>query len=108
MFREAIAELETAVKLTGESTLALAMLGHTPGSAGRTEEAKGVLEKLMQRSMHEYVASYWVAQVYNGMKDKDQTVAWLKKAFEDGSAWLVWANVEPRFDWLRREPGLRP
>ena len=36
MFREAIAELQMAVKLSKESTLALAMLGHGFAAAGRT------------------------------------------------------------------------
>jgi tetratricopeptide (TPR) repeat protein len=35
MFNEAISELEIAVRLSGESTLALAMLGHGLAAAGR-------------------------------------------------------------------------
>jgi adenylate cyclase len=104
MYSEAISELETAVKLSGEGTLALAMLGHGLASAGRSEEARSVLDKLMERSKTQYVPSYWIAVVYNGFRDRDRTVAWLKKAFDERSSWLVWTNVEPRFDWLRSDP----
>jgi adenylate cyclase len=104
MFPEAISELQTAVKLSGESTLALAMLGHGLASAGMKEEASGVLDKLTERSKKQYVPSYWIAVVYNGFRDKESTLAWLKKAFEERSSWLVWCNVEPRFDWLRGDP----
>jgi tetratricopeptide (TPR) repeat protein len=104
LFTEAIAELETAVRLSGESTLALAMLGHGLASAGRTEEALQILEKLKERSNFQYVPSYWIAVIYNGYKDREQTVAWLWKAFEERSSWLVWSNVEPRFAWLRDDP----
>jgi len=31
------------------------------------------------------------------------TLAWLQKAFEERSSWLVWCDVEPRFDWLRKD-----
>jgi class 3 adenylate cyclase/TolB-like protein/pimeloyl-ACP methyl ester carboxylesterase/Tfp pilus assembly protein PilF len=105
MFPEAISELETAVKLSGESTLALAMLGHGLASAGRKEEAMQVLEKLKERSKSQYVPSYWIAVVYNGFKDKDEVLAWLARAYEERSSWLVWSNVEPRFAWLRGDPG---
>jgi tetratricopeptide (TPR) repeat protein len=101
MYAESISELETAVRLSGESTLALGMLGHGFASAGQKEKALEVLRKLNDRAKMRYVPSYWVAVVYNGLKDRDETVAWLRKAFEERSSWLVWTNVEPRFDWLR-------
>lgn len=104
MFREAISELETAVRLSGESTIALAMLGHGLASAGRTEDASRILEKLKVRSRSQYVPSYWIAVIYNGFRDREQTMLWMKKAFDERSSWLVWSNVEPRFSWLRAEP----
>jgi TolB-like protein/Tfp pilus assembly protein PilF len=103
MFAEAISELETAVRLSGESTLALAMLGHGLASAGRKDEAKEILEKLMERSKTRYVPSYWIAVIYNGLREKQQVVAWMWKAFEERSSWLVWSNVEPRFAWLKED-----
>ncbi len=104
MFLEAISELETAVRLSGESTLALAMLGHGLASAGRGEEATKILETLKERSRSRYVPSYWVAVIYNGFKDREQVIAWLQKAFDERSSWLVWSNVEPRFAWLKDDP----
>ena len=104
MFAEAISELETAVRLSGESTLALAMLGHGLASAGRGEEALEIVEKLKQRAMSQYVPSYWMAVIYNGFRDRERVVAWMRKAFEERSSWLVWSNVEPRFAWLRDDP----
>jgi adenylate cyclase len=101
MYSEAISELETAVRLSGEGTLALAMLGHGLASAGRNEDAKKILEKLVDRSKTRYVPSYWIAVVYNGFRDREQVIPWLMRALEERSSWLVWAKVEPRFDWLR-------
>jgi tetratricopeptide (TPR) repeat protein len=104
MYAEAISELELAVKLSGESTVAFAMLGHALAAAGRKEEAMQILGRLRAPSEKRYVSSYWIAVVYNGMKDREQTLAWLRKAFEERSSWLVWSNVEPRFDWLHSDP----
>jgi adenylate cyclase len=104
MYDQAISELETAVKLSGEGTLALAMLGHGLASAGRKEDSQKILDQLLERSKTKYVPSYWVAVVYNGLKDREEVLKWLGKAFEERSSWLVWCNVEPRFDWLRDDP----
>ena len=104
MYNEAISELETAVRLSGEGTLALAMLGHGLASAGRKEESQKVLNQLLERAKTKYVPSYWIAVVYNGMKDREKVLQWLNRAFEERSSWLVWSNVEPRFDWLRGDP----
>jgi tetratricopeptide (TPR) repeat protein len=104
MYDEAIAELETAVALSGESTIALAMLGHGLASAGRGDEAMKILERLKEKARSQYVPSYWIAVIYNGFRDKEQVIAWMEKAFEERSSWLVWSNVEPRFAWLRDDP----
>ncbi len=104
MYSEAISELETAVRLSGDGTLALAMLGHGLASAGKKNDALAVLERLLERSKTRYVPSYWVAVIYNGFRDRENVIAWLRKAFEERSSWLVWSNVEPRFDWIRGDP----
>ncbi len=104
MYAEALRELETAVELSGQSTVALAMLGHGLASAGRADEALQILEQLKQRSAAQYVPSYWIAVIYNGLRDRDQVMTWLRRAFDERSSWLVWSNVEPRFDWIRADP----
>jgi tetratricopeptide (TPR) repeat protein len=103
MYKEAIAELDNAVRLSGESTISLAMLGHANGTAGNKDEAVKVLEKLMDRSKQQYVPSYWIAMIHVGLGDKDQAFTWLERAFQERSSWLAWAKVEPRFDTLRSD-----
>src|SRR5213080_1877327 len=104
MYREAIAELGQAVALSRGSTISLAMLGHANGTAGNKDEAKKILEKLMDRSKTQYVQSYWIAMIHIGLGDKDQAFTWLGRAFQERSSWLAWAKVEPRFDTLRTDP----
>ena len=107
MYPEALRELETAVSLSGRSTMALAMLGHGLASAGRVPEAEQILQELFDRAGTQYVPAYWIAVIYNGLRDRDQVIAWLRRAFEQRSSWLVWSNVEPRFEWLRADPDFR-
>ncbi|OLD12229.1 MAG: hypothetical protein AUI50_07855 [Crenarchaeota archaeon 13_1_40CM_2_52_14] len=103
MYKEAITELAQAVRMSGESTISLAMLGHANGTAGKRDEAKKILEKLTERSKHQYVPSYWISMIHVGLGDKDQAFTWLERAFQERSSWLAWARVEPRFDSLRSD-----
>ena len=104
MYKEAIAELHDAVTLSTESTVSLAMLGHAEASAGNRDAARKILEKLIERSKHQYVPSYWIALIDVGLGDKDQAFTWLERAFHERSSWLAWVGVEPRFDTLRSDP----
>lgn len=103
MFKEAISEVQQAVHLSGESTIALATLGHAYASAGETEKAKALLDKLEERSKKEYVPSYWIALIQVGLGDKDEAFRWLEAAYQERSTWLTWVRVEPRFDPLRSD-----
>jgi adenylate cyclase len=104
MFKEAIEQSEEAVKLTRGSIVSLATLGQAYASAGKQDEARKILDRMLERSKKQYVPSYWIALVHMSMGNKDEAFAWLERAYHERSSWLVWANVEPRFDSLRADP----
>jgi adenylate cyclase len=104
MYKEAIAEIQKAVDSSGGSTISLAVLAHAYASAGNKSEARKILQDLLERSRTRYIPSYWVALIFVGLGDIDQSIAWLERAYEERSSWLVWIGVEPRFDPLRTDP----
>ncbi|MGA7923904.1 MAG: tetratricopeptide repeat protein, partial [Thermoplasmata archaeon] len=103
MYEEAIHEVGIAARLSNESTMSLAVLGHAYASAGRAREARELLTRLLQRSRRQYVPSYWIALIHVGLDDRDRAFTWLERANRERSAWLAWAKVEPRFDRLRTD-----
>ncbi len=104
MYKEAVEEVEQAVKLSKGATMPLAVLGHVYAAAGQEEKARRILKDLMVRAEERYLPSYWIALIYAGMEDRDRAFEWLERAHEEHSAWLVWMEVEPRFDVLREDP----
>jgi class 3 adenylate cyclase/TolB-like protein/Tfp pilus assembly protein PilF len=104
MYSEAIAEIRQAVASSGGSTISLAVLAHAYASAGKKTEAREILNQLLERSRTGYLPSYWIALVFTGLGDVDQAMAWLERAYEERSSWVVWIKVEPRFDGLRADP----
>ncbi len=60
----AIAEGKKGVMLSGGSPLMRAALAHTYGAAGRTKEARELLDELMELAKQKYVAPYFFAGIH--------------------------------------------
>lgn len=107
MFEQAISELEAGVRLSGESSFALARLGHGYAVASRHDEALAVLNQLTALASRNYVSPYDVAMIYVGVQHNDEAFTWLQKAVEQRSLWLGYLNVEPQLDPMRCDPRFR-
>jgi serine/threonine protein kinase/Flp pilus assembly protein TadD len=104
MLDQAIAELVNARQMSNDDPLVLAALGHAYAVAGKTSEAQKTLELLLEKAQTGIVRSYEIAKVYAGLGDKDQAFAWLDKALQDRSPWLLKLKTEPNFEPLRTDP----
>ena len=100
---EAIAQYRKALTLSGSSPGIMSALGHACAQSGKQDEARHVLGELIEMSKQRYVSPYFMAEVYRGLGELEQTFEWLEKAVADRSDWLVWIGVEPAFDDLRSD-----
>jgi len=56
-------------------------------------------------SEHGYVSPYSLAVIYAGLKEKDQTFAWLERAFNERSYFMaVYFPTDARLDTLHADP----
>jgi len=104
---EAIAAFRRAMELSGRSPLCLAGLGYAYARAGRADEARQVLAELDVLSKRRYVSALYRTAIYTALGEKDQAFAWLERAVEERSTYVVQVNVEPVFDPLRSDPRFR-
>jgi serine/threonine protein kinase/Tfp pilus assembly protein PilF len=102
-FQEAIAEFQTASQLSGASPPYHAMLGQAFAVAGNSIEAQKILNQLKEQSARSYVSPYCIAEIYLGLSDADQAIAWLEKAYDERARKLVMLKVEPEVDRLRSD-----
>jgi DNA-binding winged helix-turn-helix (wHTH) protein/TolB-like protein/Tfp pilus assembly protein PilF len=72
--------------------------------AGRREEARAELNRLLQLSRERYVAALDIATVYASLGDREQSFEWLARAFEDRSTNLGFIAQDPAFDAMRDDP----
>jgi TolB-like protein/DNA-binding winged helix-turn-helix (wHTH) protein/cytochrome c-type biogenesis protein CcmH/NrfG len=103
LHREALGELETAAKLSGNSPLYMAQVAVALAAAGRKAEALRVVAQLRKLSGERYVSPYGLAQIYAALNDKEQTFKWLEAAYDDHAVWMSYLAVDPRFDSFRSD-----
>ena len=104
---EGLAEMRRGVSAENPSAMALSDLGHACAVAGRTEEARKILDHLLRLSSSQYVEATRIALVYLGLGEKNQAISWLEKARERRDVGLLVVRADPRFETLRGEPRYR-
>lgn len=112
---EALAELRSALERSGAALIALSNLGYAQGVTGNRAEAATMLETLSELSTQRYIPAYHFARVYAGLGEKDQAFAYLEKAYQERSNYLLFLKVidpmvplrsDPRFQQLLHRIGL--
>ena len=102
-YQTSIAKLQKARQLENKPWV-FCWLGYAYAASGDRQNAQKIIDELAAGSKQRYVSPYFTAEVYAGLKDKEKTIEYLKKAYEDKSVWLVWIGVEDIFDFLRSDP----
>jgi len=102
MHTEAINALNEAVKLSKGNPHMLAAQGYVLASSGKSAEAVEIIHELKDRLTRGYISPHNIAMVYAGLRQTDETLEWLERAYEDRSMWLIFVNAYPIFDFLRQ------
>src|SRR5437868_6262555 len=105
MYGAAITELRRAIELSAGSSKFLSNLAYAFGVAGRKGEAAKILQYFESRTQQGFLHFANLASVYAGLDDKDESFAWLEKAYEQrlDPEVLSW----PTFDTLRQDGRFR-
>jgi serine/threonine protein kinase/tetratricopeptide (TPR) repeat protein len=105
MHDEAIAAVEKAMTVSGGGVpLMWVAMGFIYAIVGKKDEAKKVLNKILEQSKKSYVASWMVAAVYGGLGERDKAFEWLEKSFKERDHWLTYLKTSPVVDNLRSDP----
>ncbi|HKE07143.1 MAG TPA: protein kinase [Candidatus Acidoferrum sp.] len=74
------------------------------GRAGKKKEAEEIIASLTKQAATQYISAYDWAMAYSGLGNKQQTLEWLKKAYEEKNGRLANLGPHPQFAFLRKEP----
>ncbi len=100
MHAEAVAAAKKAGEITGNSQWE-AYRAYALARWGKLKEARAVLKELLDLSVEHYVPPYNIALVYHGLGEREETLAWLEKGYEQRDVRMVFLKVEPKWNNLR-------
>jgi tetratricopeptide (TPR) repeat protein len=103
-FDEAIRTLEKLAVVWNRNSAGLGVLARAYGLAGRTVEARRVLEELEQRARVGYVPPAVFVNAYGGLGDPDRMFAALERAIEERSNIVQFLKTHPVYDPYRSDP----
>jgi TolB-like protein/DNA-binding winged helix-turn-helix (wHTH) protein/tetratricopeptide (TPR) repeat protein len=113
---DAIRELEAAARTPqGHNSRMEAYLGYAYAAAGRTHDARKVLNELESHRRDQYVSSFGIALIHDALGEKEPALAALQRAYEDRAVeFALMAQyppfktiaTDPRFEAVMRQVGL--
>jgi TolB-like protein/DNA-binding winged helix-turn-helix (wHTH) protein len=103
-YTEAIAELQEGFRVSGNRIDFLSDVAIGYALAGRTDEARQILQKLKKGSTKRFDMPVYLSRVYRDLGEKDQALFWLEKAYQERDGSLILLQVDPGNDPLRSDP----
>jgi len=97
---EAVAEREKFVSLLGSPELA-ASIEEDFSKSGYNGVLRSWLDGMTELSKHSYVSSFEIAVIHARLGEKEQTLTWLEKAYDEHDSGLPSLGVDPLFNSVR-------
>jgi len=107
MYPEAIAESQKVAQALPDATVGLTELAYSLAVGGRRQEARKILDRLEERSRHEFVPAYSLAVIHLSLNEREFALDYLEKAYEERDWAFIVLAAEPRLDPLRGESRFR-
>jgi serine/threonine-protein kinase len=105
-FKEGISELQKGTDLLPGDPYSMEQLGIAYALSGDRARARQVLSKL-QNPSQPYLPAYSIAMVYAGLADKERTISWLNRGYEERNEDMIYMKIEPALDPFRSDPRIQ-
>jgi tetratricopeptide (TPR) repeat protein len=76
----------------------------TNAKAGKTVEARKIVEEAEKARKVGDGSSWWIAAVHARLGDKDTAFEWLERAFQERATFLIFVKFHPLFEALHGDP----
>jgi tetratricopeptide (TPR) repeat protein len=106
-FAAADAEFDRALELGDTPAFALAAKASTYGLAGKRPQALATLARLQGFAADHYVPALYFAAVYGELGQRDRSLSYLQKAYEERAEYLLYLRSDPWFTGLLADEQFR-
>lgn len=106
---EAIGSFEEAIRTAGRqhSMEFASQLSAAFSSGGEEGYWQAWLDYLLAERRASYSSPYEIATIAAKLDRKHEANSWLQCAFDERDSWIVYVNVDPRLENVRRETGVQ-
>jgi TolB-like protein/Flp pilus assembly protein TadD len=104
MYEEAIAILREVAGVEQDRLRASGLLGYVYVKAGRTTEARKLVEELNDPAKIRFGSAFASARIYTALGQRDQSFIQLRRACDELDPLVIWLKVDPTMDELRSDP----
>jgi serine/threonine-protein kinase len=101
---QALPHLEKAAALAPDATSGLGPLAMAYARLGRRAEAEAIERRLVQRAAGSWAPAHARAEVAMALGNLDAAMEWFERSADEGEPWVVYVNVDPFYEPLRRHP----
>jgi serine/threonine protein kinase/Tfp pilus assembly protein PilF len=91
----------------GTSTLAFANLGNVLARAGKRNEARKILDQLLDVRKSRYVAASVIATLCWLIDERDRAIEWLELAIEERDHWILYQVNHPNMQGISPDPRIQ-
>lgn len=103
---EAVDAYRRAVESSG-SAIARAALARGLILGGDVTRGRDLLAALEAEAADGYAPAYEIAKVHEALGDRDATMEWLERGFDERSHSMVFLSIDPQLEALRADPAFR-
>ena len=101
---EALTQYRLAVAMAPDTHWIRALEARCLAKNGRSKEAIAILQDLERLRVRDYVDAYHMALLLESLGRREEALKELQRAYEDGSAMLLWMHVDPRASSIEDDP----
>jgi TolB-like protein/Flp pilus assembly protein TadD len=100
----ALDALLIAARFSEQNSKVMSLRGYALAKAGRTGEARDILDTLQAASRQRYIPPYAMALIHAGLGERDAVFSWLDRAYAARDVHLVFLPVDSKWDAYRADP----
>ena len=104
LYNDALAAFEQERSFAGDTPTTRAKRAHVLAAVGRHDEARALLDTILEQRNQQWVTAYEIAIVYSLLGDRDNAFGWLSKAEREHAVGFTFVRVDPHLENLRSDP----
>jgi tetratricopeptide (TPR) repeat protein len=100
MYDQAVAEAKRARELNPGSSQPPSLMAYALAKSGRQAEARAILDEMIRPADGHFVPPFHIALIYNGLGDREQTLAWLDRGLSERDPKMTFLKVDRKWSSL--------